>query len=164
MMKLIGPDRAGVRLARDKRWSWEVRRAIPASHRCSTRFTTSRQWAWRGSRRPAGRCRRVSPAGARSGKNIAGAALADCMAALPGRLFYSTPVPACLWDLAHGREWREGVLFIDTRERGRMMDGTYRELTEEGIARIVDTHDSWWGARRGTATPMLPASARVQVR
>ena len=30
-------------------------------------------------------------------KSIVEADLADCMVALPGQLFYSTPIPACLW-------------------------------------------------------------------
>ncbi len=35
-------------------------------------------------------------------KNIIGADLVDCMAALPGQLFYYTQIPACLWFLARG--------------------------------------------------------------
>ena len=45
----------------------------------------------------------------------------DCMIALPGQLFYSTQIPACLWFLARnknpGGKWRdrsgEVLLLID---------------------------------------------------
>ena len=31
----------------------------------------------------------------------------DCMVALPGQLFYSTQIPACLWFLARDRTRRQ---------------------------------------------------------
>ena len=75
----------------------------------------------------------------------------DCMVALPGQLFYSTQIPACLWFLARDRrngklrDRRGEVLFIDTRKLGRMVDRTHRELTNEDIARITDTYHAWRG-------------------
>ena len=75
----------------------------------------------------------------------------DCMVALPGQLFYSTQIPACLWFLARNRrngklrDRRGEVLFIDTRKLGRMVDRTHRELTNEDIARITDTYHAWRG-------------------
>ncbi len=36
-------------------------------------------------------------------KNLVEADLVDCMVALPGQLFYSTQIPACLWFLARYR-------------------------------------------------------------
>ena len=36
-------------------------------------------------------------------KNLVEADLVDCMVALPGQLFYSTQIPACLWFLARDR-------------------------------------------------------------
>ena len=69
--------------------------------------------------------------------------LVDCMVALPGQLFYSTPIPACLWFLARGRQRRGEILFIDARKLGRMVDRTHRELTDEDIARIADTYHAW---------------------
>ena len=36
-------------------------------------------------------------------KNLIEAGLVDCMVALPGQLFYSTQIPACLWFLAQDR-------------------------------------------------------------
>ena len=79
--------------------------------------------------------------------------IVDCMVALPGQLFYSTPIPACLWFLARDRTAcgfrnRSGeILFIDARKLGRMVDRTHRELTEEDIARITDTYHAWRGKR-----------------
>ena len=84
-------------------------------------------------------------------KNIVEADLVDCIVALPGQLFRSTQIPACLWFLSKGRhagEYRERageVLFIDARAMGRMTDRTHRELTPEDIARIADTYHAWRG-------------------
>ncbi len=69
--------------------------------------------------------------------------LVDCMVALPGQLFYSTQIPACLWFLARGRKRRGEVLFIDARQMGNMLDRTQRELTEDDIARIAATYHAW---------------------
>ncbi len=73
--------------------------------------------------------------------------LVDCMVALPGQLFYSTQIPACLWFLRRGKsERRRGqVLFIDARQMGRMVDRTHRELTDEDIRKIADTYHAWRG-------------------
>ena len=77
----------------------------------------------------------------------------DCMIALPGQLFYSTQIPACLWFLARNknpggdsRDRRGEVLFIDARKLGHMIDRTRKEFTDEDIARIADTYRSWRGA------------------
>ena len=84
-------------------------------------------------------------------KNIVETDLVDCIVALPGQLFRSTQIPACLWFLSKGRlagEYsdRQGeVLFIDARAMGRMTDRTHRELTAEDIARIADTYHAWRG-------------------
>ena len=74
----------------------------------------------------------------------------DCMVALPGQLFYSTQIPACLWFLARnknpGNGWRDRrgeVLFIDARKLGGLVDRTRRELSEEDIQRIADTYHAW---------------------
>ena len=76
-------------------------------------------------------------------KNLIEAELVDCMVALPGQLFYSTQIPACLWFLSRGRRRRGEVLFIDARKLGRMVDRTHRELIGEEIARIADTYHAW---------------------
>src|SRR5690606_5011753 len=76
----------------------------------------------------------------------------DCMVALPGQLFYSTQIPACLWFLARNknpgkglRDRRGQVLFIDARKMGVLVDRTRRELTDEEIKKIADTYHAWRG-------------------
>ena len=76
-------------------------------------------------------------------KNLIEAELVDCMVALPGQLFYSTQIPACLWFLARGRQRRGEVLFIDARNLGTMVDRTHRELSDDDIARIAGTYHAW---------------------
>ena len=77
--------------------------------------------------------------------------LVDCMVALPGQLFYSTQIPACLWFLARDRknhkfrDRRGEVLFIDTRKMGFMVDRTHRDLSDEDIAKITGMYHLWRG-------------------
>jgi type I restriction enzyme M protein len=84
-------------------------------------------------------------------KNLIEADLVDCMVALPGQLFYSTQIPACLWFLARDRrngkfrDRRGQVLFIDARKVGRMVDRTHRELTDDEIGRIACVYHAWRG-------------------
>ncbi|HET9048746.1 MAG TPA: class I SAM-dependent DNA methyltransferase [Chiayiivirga sp.] len=76
----------------------------------------------------------------------------DCMVALPGQLFYSTQIPACLWFLTRNknpgkglRDRRGQVLFIDARKLGVLVDRTRRELTDEEVQKIADTYHAWRG-------------------
>jgi len=86
-------------------------------------------------------------------KKIVEADLVDCMVALPGQLFYSTPIPACLWFLARDktngrfRDRRGHVLFIDARKVGRMVDRTHRELADADVARIAGAYHAWRGEK-----------------
>lgn len=86
-------------------------------------------------------------------KSLVEKGLVDCMVALPGQLFYSTQIPACLWFLARDRkngkfrDRRDSVLFIDARKLGRMVDRTHRELTDDDIARIADAYHAWRGEK-----------------
>jgi type I restriction enzyme M protein len=86
-------------------------------------------------------------------KLIEEADLVDCMVALPGQLFYSTQIPACLWFLARDkrnhkfRDRRGHILFIDARKMGVLVDRTHRELTDDEVRRIADTYHSWRGER-----------------
>jgi len=82
-------------------------------------------------------------------KNIIEADLIDCMIALPGQLFYTTPIPACLWFIARNkkngrfRDRRGETLFIDTRKMGYLIDRTHREFSDEEISRIAHTYHAW---------------------
>jgi type I restriction enzyme M protein len=82
----------------------------------------------------------------------------DCVVALPGQLFYSTQIPACLWFFARdksngkaGKEYlrdRRGmVLFIDARNLGMMVDRTRRELTDADVQKIANTYHAWRGEK-----------------
>ncbi len=100
----------------------------------------------------------------------------DCMVALPGQLFYSTQIPACLWFLARdksgkspspsgrgargeGEQYRDRrgeVLFIDARNLGTMVDRTRRELTDADIQKIADTYHAWRSAPHDPHPGPLP--------
>ena len=78
----------------------------------------------------------------------------DCLVALPGQLFYSTQIPACLWFLSRNknpgkglRDRRGHVLFIDARKMGVLVDRTRRELTDEEVQKIADTYHAWRGEK-----------------
>ena len=89
-------------------------------------------------------------------KSLVEAGLVDCMVALPGQLFYSTQIPACLWFLRRGRERRGEILFVDARKLGRMVDRTHRELTGEEIARIAKTYHAWLAGADGDGYADVP--------
>ena len=95
-------------------------------------------------------------------RKIIEADLVDCMVALPGQLFYSTQIPACLWFLARDkknhkfRDRRGSILFIDARKMGRLVDRTHRELTDEQIRRISDTYHAWRGEEVGFVYDDVP--------
>lgn len=77
--------------------------------------------------------------------------LVDCIVALPGQLFYTTGIPVCLWFLdrnkasADERDRRGETLFIDARAMGQKISRTQIELTDDEIARVVDTYSAWRG-------------------
>lgn len=99
-------------------------------------------------------------------KNLIEADLVDCMVALPGQLFYSTQIPACLWFLAKDRkngrfrDRRGEILFIDARKLGRMVDRTHRELTDEDVARIANTYHAWRGEKEAGEYADIPGFCR----
>ncbi|WP_324752555.1 class I SAM-dependent DNA methyltransferase [Roseovarius sp. Pro17] len=78
----------------------------------------------------------------------------DCMIALPGQLFYSTQIPACLWFLAKDksngiardrklRDRQGEVLFIDARKLGFMVDRTRKEFSDADVSQIAETYHAW---------------------
>lgn len=81
----------------------------------------------------------------------------DCMVALPGQLFFSTQIPACLWILARDksanghRDRRGEILFIDARRLGFMVDRVRREFSAEDIEKISEAYHRWRNKDQGTA-------------
>ena len=86
-------------------------------------------------------------------KAIIEADLVDCMIALPGQLFYSTQIPACLWFVSRNKtngkfRNRSGqTLFIDIRKLGHLVDRTHKELSDEEISRIAQIYHAWRGEK-----------------
>ncbi len=99
-------------------------------------------------------------------RNIVEDDLVDCMVALPGQLFYSTQIPACLWILSRDkmnnrfRDRHRQILFIDARKLGTMVDRTHRELTDEDIDRIAGTYHAWRGDRDAGEYEDVPGFCR----
>ncbi|WP_405536022.1 type I restriction-modification system subunit M [Streptomyces sp. NBC_00075] len=82
--------------------------------------------------------------------------LVACMIVLPGNLFRTTTVPACLWFFSKDKspqsaralnDCRSHVLFIDARAMGTLVDRTERILSEGDLEKISDTYHAWRGTR-----------------
>jgi type I restriction enzyme M protein len=85
----------------------------------------------------------------------------EVMIALPGQLFFNTPIPACLWFLAKGKRSRPGeLLFIDARKLAVMIGRVQCELTDEVIGRIAGTVAAWRGDAGAGAYADLPGYCR----
>ena len=72
----------------------------------------------------------------------------EVMVALPGQLFLNTQIPVCLWFLTNdkttkGRDRRGETLFIDARQLGTMESRVLKVFTDEDIAKIQETVQSW---------------------
>ena len=72
----------------------------------------------------------------------------EVMVALPGQLFLNTQIPVCLWFLTNdktmnGRDRGGETLFIDARQLGTMETRVLKVFTDEDIAKIRDTVQSW---------------------
>jgi type I restriction enzyme M protein len=99
-------------------------------------------------------------------KGIIEADLVDCMIALPGQLFYTTPIPVCLWFLtrnkANGklRDRRNQTLFIDARKMGNLVDRIHRDLSDDDIARIAGTYHAWRGEKAAGKYEDVPGFCR----
>jgi type I restriction enzyme M protein len=102
-------------------------------------------------------------------KAIIEADLVDCMIALPGQLFYGSPIPACLWFLARNKangkfhDRRGQMLFIDTRKMGHLIDRVHRELSVEEIKRIADTYHAWRGEKGAGNYQDVPGFSKSSV-
>jgi type I restriction enzyme M protein len=57
--------------------------------------------------------------------------LVDCIVNMPTKLFLNTQIPACLWFLNRSKKKRKGqILFIDTRNKGELLNRKTRVLTD----------------------------------
>ncbi len=71
-------------------------------------------------------------------KSLIEAGLVDCMVALPGQLFYSTQIPACLWFLARNRSGEERTATAGERAEHRCCSSTPASWA------------AWWTAPTGS--------------
>jgi type I restriction enzyme M protein len=101
-------------------------------------------------------------------RRLIDADLVDCVVALPGQLFYSTPIPVSLWFLARGRgvgsltrKRSREVLFVDGRSLGHLVDRTHRDLSAEEIGRISSTYATWRTADTFVDVPGFAKSATI---
>lgn len=91
----------------------------------------------------------------------------DAMVALPGQLFYSTQIPACLWILAKDksanghRDRRDEILFINARDLGYMVDRVRREFREDDIAKIAGAYHRWRNKDHDEAYEDIPGFCKL---
>ena len=98
-------------------------------------------------------------------KAMVEADVVDCMVSLPGQLFYSTQIPACLWFLARNknpggkmRDRRGEVLFIDARKLGILVDRTRKEFSTDDIDKIAAIYHAW---REGKSYENVPGFCKA---
>lgn len=70
-------------------------------------------------------------------KNIVEADLVEGIIAMPGQLFYSTPIPVSLWVINKAKTQSRQTLFVDAREMGTMVTRKLREFTDDDIAKVA---------------------------
>lgn len=102
-------------------------------------------------------------------KAMVEADVVDCMVALPGQLFYSTQIPACLWFLARNkkpggkmRDRHGEVLFIDARKLGTLVDRTRKEFSGDDIAKIAATYHAWREGKGYEDVPGFCKAAKLE--
>jgi len=72
------------------------------------------------------------------------ARLLDCVVNLPPKLFLNTQIPASLWFLRRGKDYRrEEVLFIDARNMGELINRRTKVLSDEDVKTIASTYHKW---------------------
>ena len=77
-------------------------------------------------------------------KNIIEAGLVDCIVNLPAKLFLNAQIPASLWFLTRGKDYRKNeILFIDARSLGHLINRRNRVLSDSDIRKIADTYHNW---------------------
>jgi type I restriction enzyme M protein len=106
-------------------------------------------------------------------KAMVEADVVDCMVSLPGQLFYSTQIPACLWFLARDksngiarnaklRDRRGEILFIDARKLGTLVDRTRKEFSDDDIAKIATVYHAWREGKGYEDVPGFCKAAKLE--
>lgn len=74
----------------------------------------------------------------------------DCIVQLPGKLFFTTGIPCCLWFLSKNRDGEKDfrgrkneILFIDTRKMGHLVSRKQKALSNENILEIEAVYHSY---------------------
>jgi type I restriction enzyme M protein len=62
---------------------------------------------------------------------------------MPPQLFYSTQIPVSLWFINKRKKQPGKTLFIDARKMGKMVTRSLRELTDDEIRKLADTHKAF---------------------
>lgn len=90
-------------------------------------------------------------------KGIIEADLVEAIVTLPGKLFYSTPIPVSIWVVSRSkqpgrlRDRRGKTLFIDASRLGIAESRTHNSLTEEDILKIATMFRAWRSKEYETA-------------
>jgi len=96
--------------------------------------------------------------------------MVDCIIALPGQIFYTTQIPACLWfltrnkaaDKQRGFRARHGeTLFIDARKLGHLKDRIHCELSDDEVNEIGRTYHAWRGEKTANAYADKPGFCKA---
>jgi len=97
-------------------------------------------------------------------KAIIEADLVDCIVALPGKLFYTTPIPVCLWFLSRNKSVKEKTLFIDARKLGHEYDRKFIEFSDEDISLIANTYRAWQNGYYQDRVGFCYSASKVEIR
>jgi len=76
-------------------------------------------------------------------RRIIEADLVECIVAMPPQLFYSTPIPVSLWFINKHKKQPGKTLFIDARKMGKMVTRSLRELTDDEVRELANTHKAF---------------------
>ena len=69
--------------------------------------------------------------------------LVEGIIAMPTQLFFTTQIPVSLWFISRNKRQKGKTLFIDARKMGTMVNRRLREMTEEDIAKIAETFETF---------------------
>ena len=74
---------------------------------------------------------------------IVEADLVEGVVALPGKLFYNTQIPACLWIIDKAKRRPGETLFVDAQRLGEAVSRKHSELSDADIARVAGAFDAF---------------------